>query len=189
MFYFALHNVNKPSKRMKNIRSVVFDHWRPLVSRWKTGILALACALFATDSLRDGAALREFESHIGEMATEGGGVLFVMSTADCLRSADVAGSVAEILQAQGLTVKGLVVRDWVDDAVLSLVLDVANERFEHVPIRARGTTALLSLTGTPVVLGVTPDGTLAVVERYGAMDMVETPSLAQRLAIAVDGRS
>lgn len=63
--------------------------WKNLPSRMFTAALVLACGLFSYNSLRDQAALREFASHVREMA-EGGGVLFVFQPADCLATAEVA---------------------------------------------------------------------------------------------------
>ena len=143
--------------------------------------MALACVLFTANSMRDWMGLREFESQIAEMADAGGGVLFVMSPADCLATAELAGWLANEVQAAGIAVKGLVVRDWVDDSGLRLVMDAANKRFVHVPIGARGAVAFVGIAGTPVALGIASDGTVGVMERFGPVDEGEARGLAERL--------
>ena len=134
-------------------------------SRAFTGLLIVACGMFGFDSLRDRAALRDFASHVGELAESGGGVLFVFRPADCLATAELAQAVADTLRAGGLAVRGLVIKDGVASDGLALVLDEANERFPHVATSARGAVQFIGRAGTPAALGVRSDGAVLFVER------------------------
>lgn len=153
-----------------------------LWSRAFTGLLIVTCGLFSFDSLRDRAALRDFSSHVVELAEAGGGVLFVFRPADCLATAEVAQVVADTLRAGGMAVLGLVIEDGVDSDGLALVLDSANERFPHVATSARGAVQFIGRAGTPVALGVRSDGAVLFVERLAETAAPGSPtSTAGRL--------
>ncbi len=160
--------------------------WKHFSSRIFTGALVVACSLFGYNNLRDQAALREFGSHVQEMAEAGGGVLFVLRPADCLATAELAREVGDALQGRGVAVKGLVVRDGVDRDGIALVLESANQRFGHAPIRKRGAVLYLGrATGTPVVVGIGPTGGVRTMERLGGATPEDATALAQRLLRAV----
>lgn len=141
--------------------------------------------MFAANTIRDRLALREFDSHLAGITALGGGVLFVMSVADCLETADVTVQVADGLRTEGIAVRGLVIRDGVDPAALQSVLRAANERFPHLAISGRGAAAFLGRAGTPVVLGVGSSGEVWVSERFGLEGVVGATALTRRLRTAV----
>lgn len=160
--------------------------WRRHIGRhWFTGALVLTCSIFTLNSLRDRSALREFESHIAEMADGGGGVFFLISALDCLEVAEMAGHVAAALQAKGLAVEGLVISHGLDQSELGLVLDAANERFPHSAVSWRAVVAAVGRVGTPVVLAVSPSGEIGAMELFGSLSIDEAPELVRRLSRAV----
>lgn len=81
--------------------------------------------------------------------------------------------------------KGLVVADGVDSEGIALVLESANQRFPHVPIGRRGAVLFTGRAGTPVVLGISPDGAVRAMERFGDATPEGAAALAQRLLRAV----
>lgn len=153
---------------------------------WKTWALGFACFLFAINTVHEWAAVRAFETHVAEMAGAGGGVLFVVSPADCLTAADVTTSLVTTLSEHGVGAKGLVVRDGVAPDGLALVLEAANRRFPHVAVGARGSLAFVGRAGTPMILAVREDGVVAVMERLGVSGIADAPALAQRLLSALE---
>lgn len=159
--------------------------WRYVADRWFTAVLLLACLVFGANGMSDRLALREFESHVDGIASMGGGVLFVMSVADCLETADVAAQVANGLQAEGIAVRGLVIRDGVDQAGLQRVMREANTRFPHLEIDGRGVAAFAGRAGTPVVLGIGSSGDIWVSERFGLEGVAGAAALTRRLHRAV----
>lgn len=68
-------------------------------------------------------------------------MLFVVSPADCLTTAEIATSLVTTLSEHGVEAKGLVVRGGVTREGLELVLAAANRRFPHVAVGARGALA------------------------------------------------
>ena len=172
------------------MRNKFLGRWQVLSSlgkHWKTAGLAAACALFMVSDWRDRLAVREFEALVSEAADHGGGALFVMSPADCLAATEATSWVAEQLQAQGMVVTGLVIRDGVDDSSLGMVLEAANRRFRHIPVSARTAQAFAGLTGTPVVLAISSDGTTVAMERVSFHTEAAASQLAQRLLSAKGG--
>ena len=152
--------------------------------RWKVWALAFACLLFTINTVHERAVVHAFESHVEGMADAGGGVLFVLSPADCLAATDITTSVVATLSGYGVAAQGLVVREGVTREGLALVLDAANQRFPHVAVGARGAVAFVGRAGTPMVLAVRADGVVTVMERLGVSGIgaaPAAPALTQRL--------
>ena len=156
--------------------------WRWAIANWRIGCLTTACLLFTMSTLRELVAVREFQGHITTLADTGGGVLFVTSPAECIRTVEIADSVAESLEPRGITVTGLIVRDGMGAEGVRLVLEMANARFPHSLVSARGTASFLGRTGTPVALRIESSGEIAVLERFGRGGLEGAVGLARRLA-------
>ena len=156
-----------------------------VASRWFTVLLLVACSLFAASAIRDRLAVREVELHLAQITAMGGGVLFVMSVADCLETADMTARVADGLETYGIAVRGLVIRDGIDPAAMQGILQAANARFPHVAIGGREAAAFVGRAGTPVAFGVGSSGEVWVSERFGLEGATGANALAGRLRRAV----
>jgi len=154
------------------------------VVHWFKSVLVVACLLFSWNSLKEWTSVRELEFHVAEMATQGGGVLFLMSLRDCTVAGDLVGLVAARLEAEGIAVKGLVVRDSGDETAVETTLAVLNDRFAHTLIDAHTARALVGAVGTPVALGIASDGSASIAERLGA-PVSDVSRLAERLVLAL----
>ena len=120
--------------------------------------LALGSALLAAASVLDSRAAADLEALRTDLATKGGGVLFVRHPADCLATTGTVEALATMLTVRGVAVRGAIVRSGsgVDEA-----LAIANETFPHRSISARATTPLYYMghPRTPIALLVNASGT------------------------------
>jgi hypothetical protein len=172
------------------MKNIALGRWGVLSrgkKHWKTAGLVAACTLFMVSNGRHHLAVREFEALVSATADHGGGALFVMSPADCLATTEATSWIAGQLQAQGMAVTGLVIRDGIDDSSLGMVLEAANKRFRHIPISARTAQAFAGLTGTPVVLAISSSGTTVAMERVSFQTEMAASALVQRLLSAQGG--
>lgn len=156
-----------------------------IIQRAFTGVLLLACVLFAMDDLLNWKAQRGFDTHVSDLASSGGGTLFVFQPADCVATRETAAYVAGAFGSAGIQVQGLVIRGTVEPAALRLVLDAANERFPHEDITARAATTYMGRAGTPVVFVIGSDRQIVAMERFGGIDLAGAGSLADRLLAAL----
>lgn len=157
-----------------------------LMERYTTIALALACALFMTETVRERWALTRFDLHVDEMAQVGGGVLLVMSPFDCTNTVGITESLVADLQSRSVPVLGFVVRDGTDAATIRSVLSEANDRFLHKTISAREAAGFLGRIPTPVAIAVGPRGNVWVAERFHLEGKNGVAGLAARLLTAVE---
>lgn len=158
---------------------------RLLARHWFPTSLVLACSVFAWGSLRTRAGLDEFTYHLSDLADSGGGVLFVMSPAECISLRETAYRTAALLVDRGIGVKALIVRDHVDPEVLSALLQDLGDEFPHAPVAARGVAAFLGRIGTPVAMVVGSQGDIESMELLSAVDPAALPQLLARLSDSV----
>lgn len=152
-----------------------------------TALLAVAAVLFIASSVGERLALSDFRSHVIEMAGKGGGVLFVVSPADCQSTtiSSVMTLVADSLQTLGIEVLGLVVDDDGSDGELQALRAQRAQHLDQVLIDRRGMTAYLGRLSTPLALGVGPRGYVWVIEHLSLANVADVPGLVGRLQKAV----
>lgn len=148
-----------------------------------TSLLAVAAVLFIASSIGERLALSDFRSHVMEMAGRGGGVLFVVSPADCQSTtiSSVMTLVADSLQTLGVEVLGLLVDDDTNEGELQALQARSAQHLDQVSISRRGMAAYLGRLSTPLALGVGPGGYMWVIEHLSLADVADVPGLVGRL--------
>lgn len=154
----------------------------PFLRHWKIATCFAACSLFTIAALQQFAAQRELDGHIRAMAASGGGVLLVMSEADCAEAAPVSEAVASILAPAGMRITGLVLPYGLGR--MDELLAAGNDHFPHVAVSSR-VGPLLGRIGTPVAMAVGPSGRIGAAERYGLEGLSGAEGLARRLIASV----
>ncbi len=147
--------------------------WGAVKPHWYAGALTLTCGLFMAnawyDQSRDQRALSELQYKLGAMALQGGGVFVVTGAGECVATLEAIGNVAQRLMDAGISVGGLVLQDGRATEVYEAVLEAANERFPHEPVRWEAIQPLAGITGTPALLGVSSEGRVTFVEHVSSI--------------------
>ncbi len=159
------------------------DAARDTKTSWITALLAVASALFMASGVWERLALNDFRSHVVEMASNGGGVLFVMSPADCQRTSTngIVNLVTDGLRTVGVPVLGLLVDDGTDTNALRALQTERAQHLRHELVNGRGVAAYLGRLGTPLALGVGPTGHVWVIEHLSLSNVADVPGLVRRL--------
>lgn len=165
-----------------NWRSM-FTHRFPFLEHWKTTVCVAACVLFTLGAFQQFAGRRELDGHIRAMATMGGGVLLVMSEADCAVAAPVSAAVAEVLATAGVRITGLVLPYGLGR--MDELLAAGNDHFPHLAASSR-VGPVLGRIGTPVAMAIGPSGRIGAAERYGLEGLAGAEGLAARLIASLE---
>ena len=140
---------------------------------WFAGSLLLACTLFLvgnwSERLSGHRATVELQTRLADKAQAGGGVLVVTGSLECVRTLEAIGTIVEFMTAAGVAASGLVVDDGVSREVLGAVLAAANKRYPHDTISQDAVGGVVSLTGTPAFVGVSPEGDVVFVEHVSSV--------------------
>ena len=125
-------------------------------------LLVLGCMLIVGTNVLEIRAARELEMIRLAMGAQGGGVVIVRSTSDCLGNAGIIELVATGLLDHDIPVKGVVIRD----RAIQSALEVANHAFPHEAISGRATTPLYHLghEHTPLALVIDSGAAVLAVE-------------------------
>ena len=158
-------------------------HRLPFLRHWKIATCFAACSLFTIAALQQSAGRRELDGHIREMATAGGGVLLVVSEADCAESAPVSEAVAAILATAGVRITALVLPYGLGR--MDELLAAGNDHFPHFAVSSRVGPSLGRI-GTPVAMAIGPSGRIGAAERYGLEGLAGAEGLARRLIASVE---
>lgn len=167
--------------------------WRLAKPHWYAGALTLICGLFVAnawhDKSRDRRATTEFQYKVGAMAIQGGGVFVVTGARECVATLAAIGNVAQRLMDAGVPVGGLVLQDGTTPEILEAVLEAANERFPHAPVRWEAIQPLAGVTGIPALFGVSSEGRITFVEHLSSVlraNPAGAEEAAKRLAARLD---
>ncbi len=147
--------------------------WSLAKLHWYAGALTLICGLFIAnawhDQSRDRRATTELQAQLGAMALGGGGVFVVTGAGECVATLAAIGDVAQRLMDAGVSVGGLVLQDGTAPEVFDAVLQAANERFPHQPVRWEVIRPLAGITGIPALFGVSSEGRITFVEHVASL--------------------
>ncbi len=150
--------------------------WRQVRRNWQFGACFVTALLYTVVFVTDQVASRGLTAIVSSVAESGGGVLAVVSPMDCIALDEVLDEVAGGLRVQNVSVEGLVIADDLVNEAEFLV--GRNEKWPHRAVSLRSVYDVVSRTGTPIVLAVTGEGRIALIERIDRGD----PSLVSRLA-------
>lgn len=160
----------------------MLGHRLRFLRHWKIAVCFAACLLFTLAAFQQFAGRHELDGHIREMAASGGGVLLIMSEADCAEAAPVSEAVAAILTGAGVRITGLVLPYGLGR--MDELLAAGNNHFPHFAVSSRVGPSLGRI-GTPVAMAVGPSGRIGATERYGLEGLSGAEGLAKRLLDSV----
>ncbi len=157
--------------------------WLPLLRHWKLVTCFAACSLFTVAALHQWVAGRELDGHIRDLAASGGGVLLVVSEADCAAVAPVSEAVAEILANAGIRIRALVLPNGLGR--MEELIAAGSDHFPHFAVFG-GVGSLFGRIGTPVAMAIGSSGRVGAAERYGLEGLVGAEGLARRLVSSIE---
>lgn len=185
--------VNEGVRRTGMLPRRVGKGWSLVKPHWYAGALTLTCGLFLAnawhDQSRDRRATTELQYKLGAMALQGGGVFVVTGAGECVATLQAIGNVARRLMDSGVSVGGLVLQDGTAPEVFEAVLEAANERFPHEPVRWEAIQPLARITGLPALFGVSSEGRVTFVEHVSSLvraNPTGAEEAAERLAARLD---
>ena len=143
---------------------------------WVSLALVVVAGIFAYHRVQADRVTQELQDHFAAVSNlPPGGVLLIMSPADCLLTREAASQVVAKLHQSGFAARGLVIKDGVDPGGLRSMLDEGNASFPHYPVSLRMAARLAGTFGlrqTPIMLTV--DGRTGVVEVIPATGLPAT---------------
>lgn len=145
--------------------------------KWQFGACFATALLYTMVSIADWTADRKLLAATSAMAHSGGGVLAVVSPMDCYELSDVLAEVADGLLAHGVPFESLVIADNLADE--SGFIARRNQMWPHRAIPLRSVYDLVSKTGTPIVMAVTSEKRVALIEHITGRNAALISRLAE----------
>lgn len=156
-------NAARSVRYLVNAKSLPSSAWRYIRDQWYVCGLTLASVFFVYGIAVDWRAGRHLESMVQEF-DDGSGLLVVTQVGECVQTLVDIDEVVDHLQDLGVPVHGLVIEANHSSQLVAAVVEQANTRFRHETVAWRVVQPLLSLIGTPAVIGVSREGRVLFVD-------------------------